>query len=57
MYAQRLDLPMLSQVSGFWQWRIRRHLRPEIFAKLSPEILQRYAEVMGVTVEQLKRLP
>lgn len=57
MYAQRLDLPMLSQVSGFWQWRIRRHLRPRIFAKLSTGILQRYAEVMGVTAEQLKRLP
>jgi len=57
MYAQRLDLPMLSQVSGFWQWRIRRHLRPEIFAKLSDEVLLRYAEVMGVTAEQLKRLP
>jgi len=57
MYAQRLDLPQLSQVSGFWKWRIRRHFRPRIFAKLSTEILQRYAAVMGVTVEQLRRLP
>lgn len=57
MYAQRLDLPQLSQVTGFWQWRIRRHFRPEIFAKLSVEILQRYAEVMGITAEQLRRLP
>jgi len=57
MYAQRLDLPQLSQVTGFWKWRIRRHFRPEVFAKLSEETLQRYAEVMGITVEQLKRLP
>ncbi|HEU0188698.1 MAG TPA: hypothetical protein VFQ97_01760 [Gallionella sp.] len=57
MYAQRLDLPQLSQVTGFWKWRIRRHFRPEKFAKLSAEILQRYAEVMGITVEQLRRLP
>jgi hypothetical protein len=57
MYAQRLDLPQLSQVSGYWQWRIRRHFRPNIFAKLSAKILQNYAWVMGITVDQLKKLP
>lgn len=57
MYAQRLDLPQLSQVTGFWQWRIRRHFDPQRFTKLSPDILERYAHVMGITVEQLKRLP
>ncbi len=57
MYAQRLDLPQLSQVTGFWKWRIRRHFRPEKFASLSTEILERYAAVMGITVEQLRRLP
>ncbi len=57
MYAQRLDLPQLAQVSGFWKWRVRRHLRPGIFAKLPPKILQHYAWVMGISVEQLKRLP
>jgi hypothetical protein len=57
MYAQRLDLPQLAQVTGLWQWRIRRHLQPQRFARLSPAILQRYADVMGITVEQLKQLP
>jgi hypothetical protein len=57
MYAQRLDLPQLSQVTGFWQWRIRRHFKPQRFARLSPATLQRYADVMGITVEQLKILP
>jgi hypothetical protein len=57
MYAQRLDLPQLSQVSGLWQWRIRRHFKPQCFAKLSVDILQRYADVMGITVEQLRKLP
>ncbi len=57
MYAQRLDLPQLSQVTGFWQWRIRRHFKPQRFAKLSGDILQRYADVMGISVEQLKKLP
>ena len=57
MYAQRLDLPQLSQVTGFWQWRIRRHFKPQRFAKLSNDILQRYADVMGISVEQLMKLP
>jgi hypothetical protein len=57
MYAQRLDLPQLSQVTGFWQWRIRRHFHPARFSRLPTAILQRYAEVMGVTVEQLRQLP
>ena len=57
MYAQRLDLSQLSQVSGFWQWRIRRHFQPQRFSKLSNDILQRYADVMGISVEQLKTLP
>lgn len=57
MYAQRLDFPQLSQVTGFWKWRIRRHVRPEIFARLPLKALERYAGVMGITVEQLKRLP
>jgi hypothetical protein len=57
MYAQRLDLPQLSQVTGLWQWRIRRHFKPRHFARLSTDILQRYADVMGITVEQLRKLP
>jgi hypothetical protein len=57
MYARRLDLPQLAQVTGFWQWRIRRHCQPRRFAKLSAAILQRYADVMNITVEQLKQLP
>lgn len=57
MYAQRLDLSQLSQITGFWQWRIRRHLKPRHFARLPKDILQRYADVMGITVEQLRKLP
>jgi hypothetical protein len=57
MYAQRLDLPQLAQVTGYWQWRVRRHFRPEIFARLSSRVLENYAWVMGITVDQLKQLP
>ena len=57
MYRQRLDVPTLAQATGLWRWRVRRHLRPARFARLSPALLQRYAEAMGLTVETLRRLP
>lgn len=55
MHKARMDVPMLSQTTGLWQWRIRRHFHPEIFARLSPALLGRYADVMGLSVEQLKK--
>ncbi|HEY0664863.1 MAG TPA: hypothetical protein VGD24_02240 [Gallionella sp.] len=57
MYAKRMDVPLLSQVTGLWQWRIRRHFRPEIYAGLSHDVLERYADALGVSIEQLGRLP
>lgn len=57
MWTQRMDLALLSQVTGIWQWRIRRHFRPSIFARLSPALLQRYAQALGLRVEQLQQLP
>jgi len=55
MYRVRMDVPLLAQASGIWQWRIRRHFRPAIFAGLSPALLATYAEAMGITVDQLKK--
>ena len=53
MYHHRLDLPGLAQATNLYQWRIKRHLRPEIFAKLPARILQRYAEAFGMPRQQL----
>lgn len=55
MHRVRMDLPLLAQASGLWQWRIRRHFRPAVFARLSPRLLQCYAEAMGITVDRLKK--
>jgi hypothetical protein len=57
MWTLRMDLALLSQVTGIWQWRIRRHFRPSTFARLKPVLLQRYAQAMGLRVEQLQQLP
>jgi hypothetical protein len=57
MYERRMDLALLSQTSGFWQWRVKRHLRPDGFAKLSAKQLARYAEALGLSPALLQRLP
>ena len=57
MYVRRMDLLLLAQSTGIWRWRIRRHFHPEIFARLSPGVLARYAEALSLTIQQLQRLP
>ena len=57
MYARRMDVALLSQTSGYWQWRVRRHLRPRHFAGLSAAQLARYGEALGLPVDTLQRLP
>ena len=57
MCARRMDVALLSQVSGIWQWRIRRHFQPQRYMHLSSTILARYAEALGLSVEQLRTLP
>jgi len=57
MYERRMDLALLSQASGFWQWRVKRHLRPDGFAKLSTQQLERYAQALGMAPAALQRLP
>ena len=55
MHKARMDVPLLSQVTGLWQWRIRRHFRPNVFQGLSAGLLRRYGDAMGLSIEQLKR--
>ena len=55
MHKARMDVPLLAQTTGLWQWRIRRHFRPDIFRNLSAGLLRRYGDAMGLSVEQLKK--
>lgn len=56
MNYRRMDLSLLAQTSGFWQWRIRRHFRPAVYARLSDRVMTRYAEVLGIEVSALRAL-
>jgi len=57
MYNSRLDVLGLAQVSGYFQWQVRRHFRPTIFSALSDKKLTSYCDAMGLTLAQLKKLP
>ena len=51
MYKYRFDEQSLAQATGFWQWQIRRHCKPEIWAKLSQKKLEKYAGVFGISIK------
>jgi hypothetical protein len=57
MHEKRMDVALLAQSTGLWQWRVRRHLQPKRFAKLSNKLLNTYAEALGMQIDQLKSLP
>jgi len=57
MYQRRMDITTLAQVTGLWRWRIRRHLLPKHFTRLSARVLQRYADALDLTAAELTSLP
>lgn len=56
MFKARMDLPLLCQTTGMWRWRVRRHFRPEVYAKLPEQVLRRYSEAMGIPVDALRQV-
>ena len=54
MYYNRMDIPTLASVVGFFQFRVKRHLQAKHFKKLNDKILQKYSDVFGITLDQLK---
>ena len=54
MEVNKMDLPILASYVGLWQWRVKRHFKPQVFKKLNTKILQKYADVFDITIEQLQ---
>ena len=49
-----MNINILADYSGFWQWQIKRHLKPAVFEKLSDKKIERYARVFNVNINELK---
>ena len=56
MEYRLMDISLLADYTGFWQWQIKRHLKPDVFEKLSDKKLEKYAEAFNVKVGDLKNM-
>jgi len=55
MYSNRMDLSLLSQTTGFFQWTIKRDFKLSNFKKMSDKRAKIYADVLGMEVEEFFR--
>jgi len=54
MTRNQMDIGLLAQYMDLWRWQVRRHLRPGIFNKIKPPLLEQYAAILKTTVAQLR---
>ena len=54
MELNRMDPSVLAAYYGKWKWRVKRHFKPSIFAKLSTDSLKKYADIFNISVDELK---
>ncbi|HPV49998.1 MAG TPA: hypothetical protein PLB14_09840 [Smithellaceae bacterium] len=57
MELRQMTPKILGKTAGIAVFRVKRHFRPEIFAKLKPQVLERYAQALAISTEELKRGP
>ena len=57
MERRQMTPEILGKTAGIAVFRVKRHLRPEIFAKLKDSVLERYAKALAITMEELKTVP
>ncbi|WP_456313776.1 hypothetical protein [Pseudomonas shirazensis] len=56
MEVNKMDLTILASYVGLWKWRVKRHFKPNIFAKLNDRTLQKYADAFEISVQELKNI-
>jgi hypothetical protein len=57
MTRHQMQPSLLAKYVRINRWRIRRHMKANPFRRLKPELLARYAEALGIRVEDLKHIP
>ena len=57
MELRQMTPKILGQTAGIATFRVKRHLRPEIFIRLSDSILDKYAKALAIKREDLKTVP
>ncbi|GIZ14541.1 hypothetical protein [Capnocytophaga catalasegens] len=54
MECARMDWAILADYMGMWKWRVKRHSSISVFKHLPEKILQKYAKIFNISVEELK---
>ena len=54
MELNKMDLTILASYVGLWKWRVKRHFKPAVFAKLNDKTLKKYADAFAISVDELK---
>ena len=55
MYCYRHDETSLALSAGVWRWQLRRHLQPAVFGRLPEKTLAKYAQALGVGLDELRQ--
>ncbi|NQV02563.1 MAG: hypothetical protein HQ542_07960 [Bacteroidia bacterium] len=56
MEKNLLDPMSLGLQAKISLWRVKRHVKPRVFKRLSEKTLAKYAEAFSITIEQLKNI-
>ncbi|MBS7230390.1 hypothetical protein KHA90_05080 [Flavobacterium psychroterrae] len=56
MERSKMDLTILASYVGMWKWRVKRHFKPTVFAKLNDSILKKYADAFEISIAELKNI-
>ena len=57
MELRQMIPQLLGKTAGIAAFRVKRHLRPEIFSRLKPSLLETYAKALAITTEDLITVP
>jgi hypothetical protein len=57
MESRQMNQRILAKTAGIAVFRVKRHFRPDVFARLKPSLLANYAKALALSVEELKTVP
>jgi len=54
MELNRMDWQTLAAYMEQWTFFVKRHAKPSVFNKLSTRKLQKYADIFGISIDELR---
>jgi len=51
-----MDIPMVAAYLKIPKWKVKRHTKYNVFLKLKPDILKKYADLFEVSIDEFTNL-